>query len=245
MKDVWLKVSITFNLIFLSMLLYLTYKMGYLGRVLVTVNAHSEALPTDTLASQSWWQDEVKDRVSVTQNNLYSICLFGDSISSGLGNTLGDKTFNFALPGMSTISQIEQLKFLTDAKVKCNQVIIALGTNDANYRVTNSQFIQNLKEIIATAKQMGATRIVLIPAFYSTVAASRDPSMAGPISRVVEINRLILQVVESEKISMSSAGIKPLFDGQALKENLTVDGVHLNADGKKIYRQALLKIINP
>jgi hypothetical protein len=28
-----------------------------------------------------------------------------------------------------------------------------------------------------------------------------------------------------------------------LKANLTSDGVHLNLDGKKIYREALLKIV--
>lgn len=227
------------------MLLYLTYKMGYLGRVLVAVNANVPEIPTDTLASQPWWQDEVKDQVNVTQNNQYATCVFGDSISSGLGNTLGYQTFNFAISGMSTISQIEQLKILTAVNVRCNQVIIALGTNDANYRVTSNQFINNLKQIIATVKQMGATRIVLIPAFYSTVAASHDPSMAAPISRVEEINRLIRQVAQTEKLAVSGEAIQPLFEGKALKENLTVDGVHLNADGKKIYRQALLKILNP
>ena len=34
-----------------------------------------------------------------------------------------------------------------------------------------------------------------------------------------------------------------LFEGKALKANLTSDGVHLNLDGKKIYREALLKIV--
>ena len=68
--------------------------------------------------------------------------------------------------------------------------------------------------------------------------------MAGPIDRVEEIKALIRQVAESEKVTISEEGIQPLFEGKALKENLTVDGVHLNADGKKIYRQALLKILS-
>lgn len=217
--------------------------MGYLGRLLEVVNANTPELPTDTLASQDWWQDEVKDIVNITQDKQYSACVFGDSISSHLGNTLGDKTFNFAIDGMSTISQIEQLKFLTGANVKCDRTIIALGTNDADYRVTGDRFVNNMKEIITTVRQMGATRIIMIPAFYSTVAASHDPSMAGPVDRVEAINKLIRQVAESEKVEISQAGIQPLFEGKALKENLSVDGVHLNADGRKIYRQALLTIL--
>jgi len=244
MNKILTSLSISLNLILLFTLLSLTYRLGYLGRVFVALNANAIELPTDTLTSQSWWQDDVKYQLSVTQNSQYTACLFGDSISSGLGNTLGNNTFNFALGGMSTISLIEQLKMLTAAKVKCNKVIIAIGTNDADYRIMNDQFIENMKQIIATVKQMGANPVILVPAFYSTVAASHDPSMAGPIARVEEINALIRQVATTQKVLISGSGIQPLFEGQALKQNLTVDGVHLNADGKKIYRQAILKIIS-
>ncbi len=244
MNKIITSISIFFNLTLLITLLSLTYKMGYLGRAFVALNANALDLPTDTLSSQPWWQDDVKYQVIVTQDRQYTACLFGDSISSGLGNTLGDNTFNFAIGGMSTISLIEQLKMLTAAKVKCHQAIIAIGTNDADYRIMNNQFTKNMKEIIATVKQMGAKRVILIPAFYSTVAASHDPSMAGPIARVEEINGLIRQVAVTEKVLISGEGIQPLFEGQALKQNLTTDGVHLNADGKNIYRQAILRILS-
>ena len=46
-----------------------------------------------------------------------------------------------------------------------------------------------------------------------------------------------------EKLSIDEAGVQPLFQGKSLKANLTSDGVHLNPDGKKIYREALLKIV--
>jgi len=244
MNKILPSISISLNVILLFALVSLTYRLGYLGRVFVALNANALELPTDTLSSQSWWQDETKYQVIVAKDKQYNSCLFGDSISSGLGNTLGNNTFNFALGGMSTISLIEQLNLLTAAKVKCNKVIIAIGTNDADYRITNTQFIKNMKEIIATGKQMGANSVILIPAFYSTVAASRDPSMAGPITRVEEINGLIRQISATEKVLISGEGIQPLFESQALKQNLTTDGVHLNADGRKIYRQAILKIID-
>lgn len=241
LKKILILISVSFNLVFVAFLLNFAYKTGYLGRGLVLVNANQVELPTDTLSSQSWWQEEVRYQVIVSKNSQYNYCLFGDSISSELGNTIGDRTFNFAEPGMSTISLIEQLKALTTANVKCRKVILAIGTNDADYRTMNDQFVKNTKQIISTVKQMGAEQIVLIPAFYSTVAASHDVTMAGTIERVDEINTLIRQIAATEKVMISEVGMS-LYEGKALKENLTIDGVHLNTDGRKIYRDALLKI---
>jgi len=194
----------------------------------------------DYLIAESWWQKQI----DLTQNMSYDTCLFGDSISSSLGNTLGNRTFNFAMGGMTTTSLVEQLKALTPAKVKCQTAIIAMGTNDADGSITNDDFIKNLKTSISLVQGMGATKVFLIPAFYSTVEASHNPSFAGSISRVEEINALIRQVAAVEKVMLSEEDIQPLYQGQSLRKDLTIDGVHLNSDGQNIYRQALLKILS-
>ncbi|WP_293342657.1 SGNH/GDSL hydrolase family protein [Microcoleus sp. CAWBG58] len=236
--------SIVLNVVLLSIILIYAGKRGYLGRTLVMANANYLELPTDTLSSQSWWQDEVKYQVAVTRNAHIKTCFFGDSITSMLGNTLGDNSFNFAIGGMSAISQLEQLKFLTAVRVKCDRAIVALGTNDAIYRTMDGQFVQNMRQIISTIKKdMGEKQVILLPAFYSTVEASRDITVAAPISRVDKFNQLLRPVAAAENLSIDEAGLQPLFEGKALKANLTSDGVHLNADGKKIYREALLKIV--
>jgi lysophospholipase L1-like esterase len=243
MKNVFI-FSIVLNVVLLSIILIYIGKRGYLGRTLVMANANYLELPTDTLSSQSWWQDEVKYQVAVTRNAHIKTCFFGDSITSMLGNNLGDNSFNFAIGGISAISQLEQLKFLTAAQVKCDRAIVALGTNDAIYRTMDGQFVKNMRQIISTVKKdMGAKQVILMPAFYSTIEASRDVTVAAPIPRVDQFNQLIRQVAASENLSIDEAGLQPLFEGKALKANLTSDGVHLNADGKKIYREALLKIV--
>lgn len=199
-------------------------------------------LPQDNLSSTLLWQLEVQYQAIATSNKQYNSCLFGDSISAGLGN-IGSNTFNFALNGLSTVSLIEQGKVLNSANVKCQQAIIAIGTNDAMYGISDNLFIKKMKEAIALVKATGAKRVVLIPAFYSTVAASKNSNLAGTISRINEINALIRQVAQTENIPIEAEGIQPLFKGQALKDDLTVDGVHLNDEGLKIYRQALLTIL--
>lgn len=193
------------------------------------------------LIAESWWQKQV----DVTKNKIYDACLFGDSISSSLGNTLGTNTFNFAKGGMTTTSLVAQLEALSTANVKCQTAIIAMGTNDAGSSITNDDFIKNLKTSVSLVQGLGAVKVFLIPAFYSTVEASHNPALAGPITRVEEINALIRQVASMEKVVLFEEDIQPLYQGQSLRKDLTIDGVHLNYDGQNLYRQALLKLLNP
>lgn len=197
----------------------------------------------DDLASKQWWQDEVQYRTRISQGQTYSVCLFGDSISSALGNTLGDRAFNFAISGMSSVSLIPQMQTLVAASTRCQQVVFAMGTNDACYDITNEQVVTNMHQAIAIARQLSATRIVILPAFYSTLAASRKPFLAGTLARVEEINALLRKIAVTEQVTMTSQGLNSLYQGQELKADITTDGVHLNATGRILYRNALVQIL--
>ncbi len=228
------------------------------------IDASSAKPPTDTLASIPLWQTLVAYQATVSQKKQYAACLFGDSISAQLINTLGQETANFALGGMSSVSlveQLKQLKQLTSKNVTCQKVIIAIGTNDAWYTISNDRFSQKLKEAIALTRQLGAPillygnnrnsgavvsapKIILLPAFYSTLAASKKPELAGTIDRVEAINQLIDEVAKTENVPVETAALQPLFEGKTLKASLTTDGVHLNAAGIEIYRRSLLNVLN-
>lgn len=203
----------------------------------------ADAPPKDDVSSSPLGKVALQYQTLAAQDKQFSGCLFGDSISAGLGNTLGSGTFNFGLNGLSTISLLEQLKSLIPTKVKCEKAIIAIGGNDALYKISDELFTKNLQEAIALLRTMGTKELFLIPAFYSTVAASSDITVAAPNSKVEQINVLINQVAETEKVPVAAAGLAPLYENNVLKENLTSDGDHLNAEGLKIYRQALLQIL--
>ncbi len=198
----------------------------------------------DSLLSQPWWQNETSYQVQINQGRQYHTCLFGDSITSQLGNTFGNDAFNFALSGMSSVSLVPQVSQLAAANVRCQQVILAIGTNDADYQITDNQFVINMQKAIALSRQMQAEKITLLPAFYSTVAASHNIDLAGPISRVKAINLLLRQVATSENITLTDEGLQPLYQGEALRSDLTLDGVHLNARGRVLYRNALLRLMH-
>ena len=202
-----------------------------------------EVPPKDNLSSTTLWQLEVQYQVIATRGHRYKGCLFGDSITAELGMSLGEETFNFALNGLSTISLVEQLKRLSPAQVKCEKTIIAIGGNDAWYEMSDELFSKNLQEAITLLQKMGNQQIYLIPAFYSTVAASLDPSIAAPLKRVEEINVLIERIAASKNVTVAAEGIQPLYENNVLKDNLTTDGDHLNAAGIAIYRAALRDIL--
>ncbi|MEH1974685.1 MAG: alpha/beta hydrolase [Nostoc sp.] len=206
-------------------------------------SSSADAPPKDDVSSSPLGKIALQYQTLAVQDKQFSGCLFGDSISAGLGNTLGNGTFNFGLNGLSTISLLEQLKTLIPTKVKCEKAIIAIGGNDAWYGISDELFTKNLQEAIALVRTMGTKEIFLIPAFYSTVAASLDPTVAAPLSKVEQINVLINQVAETEKVPVAAAGLAPLYENNVLKGNLTSDGDHLNTEGLKIYRQALLQIL--
>lgn len=203
----------------------------------------SNVPPKDNLSSTPLWQIETQYQILASQGKQFSGCLFGDSISAQLGNSLGQGTFNFALNGLSTISLVEQLNLLAMGKVKCQKTIIAVGGNDAWYGLSTDLFSKNLKEAIALVRAMGTKEIFLIPAFYSTLAASKDPTIAAPLLKVEEINTVMNQVATAENVPVQSSGIQSLYENNVLKDNLTSDGDHLNDEGLTIYRQALLEIL--
>lgn len=198
--------------------------------------------PQDQLPTIPAWQTLVQYQAIVSQGQQYQGCLLGDSISSALGNSFGEQRFNFAIAGMSTVSLIEQLQTLVDRQVKCQTVIVAIGTNDAWYHITDQQFKQNMTRIIALVRSLSPKQIYVLPAFYSTVAASQNPELAGSIQRVDEINTLLSAVVTEQRVSIEASALTPLFEQKALKESLTTDGVHLNETGQAIYRKILLQL---
>ncbi|MER3434072.1 MAG: SGNH/GDSL hydrolase family protein [Leptolyngbya sp. ERB_1_1] len=198
----------------------------------------------DKLSSVNWWRSKVKSQVTASTGRRYMGCVFGDSISSGLGNTLGDLNYNFAMGGMSSVSLLEQLRQLKAGNVQCQKAVIAIGTNDAMFSISNTDFKNNLRQIVTLSRGLGASEITLIPAFYSTLEASQNPDVAGTLDRVDEISTLIRQVAAEQDVDIVTDEIQPLFRNHSLKEELTFDGVHLNNSGKGIYRQVLLNIFN-
>jgi lysophospholipase L1-like esterase len=198
----------------------------------------------DRLSAAPWWIDRIKAQAAAKSNQTYPGCLFGDSISAGLGHSLGREIANFGQGGLSSVSLLTQLKIVRAANIHCQQVVMAVGTNDAWYSIKDKAFVSNMRTAIALTRTLGPDKIIVVPAFYSTLAASKKPGIAGSLGRVDRINRLIRHVATVEQVGMLSKGLEPLFHNHSLKQAFTADGVHLNDAGKILYRQVLTQLFD-
>lgn len=238
-------ISLFLNVVLILFVLSRVYKNGYLGRLFVLLNLNSLNLPTDTLMAQRGWKETIKYQKYLSQNRHFKSGLFGDSLLYELGS-MGNDTFNFAISGTTTISLLEQMKLLEMGNFKCQTAIVGIGTNDAYYRTMPEQFRQNLQQIIDIIKnKMTPDRVIFIPAFYSNPQVMSNPLEARSIAKIDELNQIVREIAQSEKGIFADTAIQPLFENKILKNTLTDDGIHLNLEGKKIYRKALLNLINP
>ena len=80
-----------------------------------------------------------------------------------------------------------------------------------------------MAESIALARQPQPKQIILIPAFYSTVAASHDPTVSATNERVDEINALMSKVAMREQVPIAFKSVEPLNQNHAWKEKLSDD----------------------
>jgi lysophospholipase L1-like esterase len=229
-----------FQLSLMFVLLSITF-LGLPQQSTSASETSSKAPHADNLSSAGWWLDKMRTQATTYRSQSFRGCLFGDSISSGLGNHLGAGIINFATGGLSSVSLVEQLKLLKSQNISCQSAIIAVGTNDAWYITPDQLFTSKLIQSIHLVREMGATRIDLIPAFYSTLAASQDPTQAGSLTRVQEINSLMVRVAATEAVPIHLNDLQDLFANGSLKEDMTFDGVHLNDSGRQIYRQIVIQ----
>jgi lysophospholipase L1-like esterase len=202
---------------------------------------HPDLSHADNLTLSWLWKPTLQAQIQHSQGQIQKACIFGDSISEGIHVEEG--TFNFALGGLSSISLLEQLKVLQSAQVQCPHAIIAIGTNDAMYGTCDQVFVQNLEQIIALVRAMGAARISLVAAFYASQTASQNPWLAGSNERIKEINHLIQKVAYEEQVEFVIDELQHLFDEDTLHLNVTHDGVHLNHHGQGILRQVIVNLL--
>lgn len=220
------------------------YLQFWIERIVLALYTGSQLLPPeDNLTSTPWWRMMVFLQSQMVKNKHYQWALFGDSISAQIGNCYGKDFFNFAISGMSLVSLRAQLKALNQVKVRWERAIIAMGTNDAWYGISDENFLALMKEIITLLRIKGTAEIILIPAFYSSLAASINPLQAAPLKRVIEINHLLEQVARLENLPWESEGLLALYHDKVLKYDFTNDGVHLNREGCKIYQDFLFNLI--
>jgi lysophospholipase L1-like esterase len=209
----------------------------------------------DRLPQEPWWQAAVAAQAARLDGQSLDFLWLGDSITAGLGEVSpADRVFNAALSGMTTTSLVIQLQRLSSINLQVGQVVIAMGTNDADRALTSTDFYTNLITAIGLIQFMGADRIHLLPAHFPTPGHLWNYGWPDALTRVQQLNPLLAQVAQMVA-HPTAAGQSPLsviyhphffismYSGYQVEPSLTTDGVHLNTQGCQVYRQLLVALM--
>jgi len=228
-----LLVSLACNIVLLGAMLHYRIKLK---------NLFEDAMgPGRYMSVPSEFEDA---RYSLTQFNFHSqpevanlrVAFLGDSIiaETNFAELLGrDDVVNRGISGDLSISMPARLKYLLTKKPEV--LVIEGGINDILSRASIARVVQSKKEILAFCKINN-----IRPVFLKTLAVGKDQGSnkhrdakvlnAG----VVELNAAIEEIARDAGATVVDFDSILMKDG-FLKAELTDDGVHLNARGKRLY----------
>lgn len=166
---------------------------------------------------------------SIYQTEQADIIMLGDSITFGINwNELFNKPIiNRGIGGDTTtgfLFRIEQV-----IKLKPKKVFIMGGINDIRRYKEVPYIFSNYKKIITILRKNN-----IIPYVQSTLLTNDH----NYNSKVIELNILLKKYCETNNIQFIDLN-KELSKNTLLLEQYTIDGIHLNADGYKVWRELI------
>lgn len=168
-----------------------------------------------------------------------SIIMIGDSITQGFCvSSLGSPSVNYGIGSDTTLGVLERISEYKLEKAKI--VILAIGTNDFKWR-SEDEIIQNYQKIISKVPAGVPVLISSILAIDESVAHR----LSGRNAKIKSVNdRLYKLAASDERVHFLDNTLLLTGSSSDLKKAYHVgDGVHLNNEGNRIWRDSLKKAI--
>ncbi|MCL1919364.1 MAG: GDSL-type esterase/lipase family protein [Peptococcaceae bacterium] len=152
-------------------------------------------------------------------------------------------TYNRGIYGDTTYGVINRLDESV-FNVNPSKVFLLIGANDVNKTKDSHETIaQNIQDIISTIKTNAPETIIYVQSLYPV---NRDSPKSNPLEigklsnkRIVEINSLLASVCETEQVIYLDLFSHLVDDLGNLREEYTIEGLHLNAQGYKAVAELL------
>jgi lysophospholipase L1-like esterase len=161
----------------------------------------------------------------------------GNSITEG-GNwqdLLGDKSFiNRGIGGDVTFGVIQRLDDIITRKP--SKLFILIGINDISKDFPDAVIINNYKTILQTLKtKTPSTKIYIQSLLPLNPAYKRFPQHYDKVDHVLSVNKQLQELAVHENVFFIN--LYPLFLDKfgRMEEKYTYDGLHLNAEGYKVW----------
>lgn len=177
------------------------------------------------------------------------IVMLGNSLTAGtnwselLGRT---NVVARAIPGDILPGFIARLDYVIKLKPKI--VFIMGGLNDIYNWTPVEEIFNNYVKIVSTLKSRG-----IIPVIQSTTYAAKDyakdwggtPEVNGSRNREIDkLNKLLLEYARKNNLDFIDITSKLATSDKFLRPELTWDGIHLNAEGYKLWAEEVEKVLS-
>lgn len=176
-------------------------------------------------------------------NSSKDIIFLGNSITAGVDwmELLGDsRVRNRGISGDITFGVLERLDEVTEGKPA--RVFILIGINDISRNIPDSVILQNYQRIIERIKKESpATKIYFHTLMPVNNEFTQFKNHYNKDQHILYINDELKKMAVKEKIRVIDLYPHFLDTDQKLNKKYTIDGLHLNAAGYKVWAEILKK----
>lgn len=194
---------------------------------------------------ETWWRQREAQKNALAKEGNVDLLFVGDSITQGWeggGKEVWEEYYadrqalNLGFSGDRTEHVLWRLTRGSLGNVKPKVAVVMIGTNNTGYLMQDPQEVAaGVRAILdVLAQRMPETRIVL----HGVFPRGRSPFDAGRVNNI-GINQIIRRFADGEKVRYLDIGDRFLAEDGALLEELMPDFLHPNANGYRIWAEAL------
>jgi len=176
-------------------------------------------------------------------NSNKDIVFVGNSITAGVDwmELLGRSDVrNRGISGDISFGLLERLDEITEGKPA--KVFILIGINDISRNIPDTIIVRNYRMIIQRIrKESPDTKIYIHTLLPVNNDFTQFKNHYNKDSHIKYVNEEIRKLATAEKATVIEMHDAFLNSDQKLDKAFTIDGLHLNADGYKLWKSILLK----
>lgn len=222
------------------------FKCLLLALLLLEINSLSAA---EDWAQFGKYQLENDSIMKLPENQRPKVIFMGNSITEGWAKEDPDffKANNFLGRGISGQTTYQMLNRFREDVINLNPelVVITAGTNDVAENNHNYNEDITLGNIISMAELARANNIkVVLTSVLPTDHFYWNPEMSGIPEKLISLNKGIKAYADSQSIPYADYFSEMHNDSYAMKEGLSIDGVHPSLDGYKMMEQIIMPVIS-
>jgi lysophospholipase L1-like esterase len=204
--------------------------------LLISINVRSQEVKVDSMIRPGSYKSRLAFFKSYP-NSKQDIIFLGNSITQGVdwAELLQNKNArNRGISGDITYGVLERLREVTEGQPA--KVFILIGINDIEHNIPDSLIVNNYRRIIRQIKaESPRTKIYFHTLLPVNNEFTQFKKHYNKDEHILFVNTELKKIAAEEKITLIDLHAHFLDAANKLDKRYTMDGLHLNAEGYKVW----------